>query len=288
MIKSDKNFLQTLNDIIDNGAWSTNPRTKWKDGSPATYTSVKQQAFDYDIFENEFPIITLRKTALKGAFYDMEAIYIKQTNVIEEMNPVIRPWWEPFVVGGEGNNRHIGQTYGHTVKRYDLMNKLLDGMEKNPESRRHIINLWQEQQMIDDPAALVPCAYLTEWSVKVDENENYVDLTLIQRSQDFLMTASINPIQYVFLGMMVCNHLTFVTGKKHWLSNFHYNVNDVHIYNRHVEAALYLLSVNPLAQQPTVKLICPPKDFYSHKWEDFEFENIEDIPTLPFKLEIAI
>ena len=315
--KADKDLLKSIERVIKDGVLSKSPRTKWKDGEPANYKSVKGEFYRYNLEAGEYPINTLRKTALKGAFHDIEAIYIKQTNIIEEMHPSIHSWWEDFVVktfspkelsdkwvewayhcGDESKygdkkpidfqERSIGKTYGHTVKRYDLMNKLLRGMETNPESRRHIINLWQEQQMIDDPKALVPCAFLTNWGVDLGEDENRVTLQLTQRSQDKLMTSSINPIEYIFLGLMVCNHLTFKTGKVHKLVDFMHSVFDVHIYDRHFLMAEYLLTKEGNGKNPRVFLNCPPKDFYEHTWEDFSFEGLEDIEPLPFKLELAI
>ena len=198
MNKADKYFIETLKEIKENGVWCKEPRTRWKDGSKAYYKSIHQKHYRYEINKGEFPITTLRNTALKGAFHDVEAIYIKQTNILEEMHPSIHSWWKDFVVsefnvqklvddfnesiGFElasvvdnsdiGAKHSIGKTYGNTIKRYSLVDKLLKGMEENPFSRRHIINMWQEQQMIDDPKALVPCAFMTEWYV-IEEEENY-------------------------------------------------------------------------------------------------------------------
>lgn len=284
MIKADLYFRSTLEQIMEEGVWSKEPRTKWTDGNPAHYKSIKQKSFRYNILDDEFPIITYRKTFLKGAFYDIDAIYIKQTNLIQEMHSCIHNWWMPFVVD---EKQSIGQTYGHTVKRYDLMNKLLRGLEQNPDGRRHIINLWQEQQMMEDPKALVPCAFMTEWSVESGEICNYIDLTLTQRSMDFLMTASINPIQYVMLGMMVCNHLSFKTNKEHKLRFFEHHIQDVHIYDRHMESAQLLLASPQENFQPKIVLSTEKKDFYEHIWSDFKIiNNVKSV--LPLSLEIAI
>lgn len=327
MNKADKYFIEALKEIKDNGVWCKEPRTRWKDGSKAYYKSIHQKHYRYEIDKGEFPITTLRNTALKGAFYDVEAIYIKQTNIIEEMHPSIHSWWEDFVVSefniqklvddfnesvgfelasvvdkGYIENKHsIGKTYGSTIKRYFLVDKLLKGMEENPFSRRHIINMWQEQQMIDDPKALVPCAFMTEWYV-IEEEENYqlmsnppkkvfkrrINFTLTQRSQDFLTTASINPAQYVMLAMMICNHLTFKTGIKHYVGTFVHNVGDTHVYDRHFEALEEILERESLNTQPTIELVCQPKDFYEHIIQDFKFSGLEGIKPLSNKLEIAV
>ena len=98
---------------------------------------------------------------------------------------------------------------------------------------------------------------------------------------------SINPAQYVMLAMMVCNHLTFKTGIKHYIGTFVHNVGDSHIYDRHFNALEELLERKPLDIQPTIELVCKPKGFYSHTIEDFKF-NVPKIEPLKDKLEIAI
>lgn len=316
MNKADQYLKETLNKIKTKGLWDVEPRPKWSDGTPAHSKFITQQSFVYNIFRGEFPINTLRTTALKGAFHDIESIYIKQTNIIEEMNPLIHSWWQDFVVSQKtvygitptGNTpfttSSIGQTYGHTVKRYDLMNKLLNSLENNPFGRRHIIDLWQEEQMKEDPKALVPCAYSTLWSVSEDEvlmDYNYsgksngspiyqkirfLDVTLIQRSQDFIMTVSINPAQYVMFAMMVVGHLTKTTGIQHFVGKFKHDVQNCHIYDRHVFAIDELLERKSLGQPRIV--LKESKNFYDYTIDDFEFILPEGIQPLSQKLEIAV
>lgn len=296
MIKADLYLRQTIMEILEFGNKDENPRPKWADGTPAHAPFVTQKVFTYDILKGEYPITTLRTTALRGAFYDIESIYIKQTNIIEEMHPSIWSWWEDFVVstsevtaewGDKFTERSIGQTYGHTVKRYGLVDKLLEGMEKNPFSRRHMINLWQEEQMAEDPKALVPCAYQTNYNMRKVKGEMLVDMTLHQRSQDFCMTASINPAQYVMFGMMICGHLTFKTGVVHKLANFMHIVENCHIYDRHFDAAREILRRKPIQTQPKIRLV-ENKSFYDYSWEDFAIVLPMGIKPLSTKLELAV
>jgi thymidylate synthase len=316
MNKADIYLRETLLEILEDGQVDKEPRPKWGDGSPAHSKFITQKVFQYDISKGEFPITTLRPTALKGAWYDIQAIYLKQTNVLEDMHKSIHSWWKDFVIKTkikklyrnsnsfftDGTDEYeevveeqsLGNTYGHTIKRYNLMNKLLKGLEKNPFGRRHIISMWQEQQMIDDPQALTPCAYETLWSVR-EENDHFfetksrfIDITLVQRSQDYCMTASINPAQYTMLAMMVCNHLTYKTGIKHEVGKLLHIVQNCHVYLRHMEAVNELLDRRPTGKQPKIELICEPKDFYSHSIEDFKFTGLENIEKLTTKLEIAV
>lgn len=289
--KADQYFIDILKEVRDQGEWDRNPRPKWSDGTPAHSKFITQKSFEYRIDKGEFPIISLRPTAIKGGWYDMEAIYQKQTNIVEEMHPSIQPWWMPFSreYGDEVDffGYSIGQTYGHTVKRYNLMNNLLRKLENDGYSRRHIMNLWQEQQMLEDPKALVPCAYETLWSITEERENIYIDLTLNQRSQDFIVTASINPIQYVMLGMAVCGHLSYYTGKKHILRKFKYNVQNLHIYDRHIFAIDELLQREITTEKFDISLPVD-KDFYNYKFEDFVIIKPSKIEPLSQTLEIAV
>lgn len=313
---ADNYLKNTLLDIKHRGVWSKNPRTKWTDGTPAHYKQVRQRVYDYNILKGDFPITTLRTTALKGCFYEMEWIYLKQSNIIEEAHPSIHSWWKDFVVmknynttrkGGKVyTHSDIGKTYGHIVKKYSLMDKLLYDMEHNWESRRLNMDLWQEENLNSNPKPLPPCAYRTDWSVDevyelvdysysgksngspIYETKKYIDFNLSQRSRDLLMTASINPSEYVMLAMMIANHLTFKTGITHKVRHLQHIVFNEHIYDRHLEAMEEVLNRESTGIQPTIELVCEPKSFYEHTIEDFKFSGLKGIKKLNSPLELAI
>lgn len=331
--KADKYFIELLKDIEENGVWSKNPRTRWKDETPAQYKSVYNKTYTYDINNMEFPITTLRTTPFRGCFEEMRWIYQLQSNIIEDAHPSIHSWWLDFVtkesftlqkVGEEARiyypniikdcdkdkidyikhtRSYIGETYGKIVRKYDLMNKLLYDLEHNSESRRKIINLWDNQSQMEDPKALPPCAYMTNWkirnsaeavsekngmSVKGLQQIKMVDVTLFQRSRDTVMVYSINPTEYVKLLMMVCGHLTYKTGVLHKPGFLNHHVEDEHVYDRNYWAVEEILNKEPLNIKPKIELICAPKDFYDYRWEDFKISGVEGITPLSKKLEIAI
>ena len=113
MIKADQYYKENLKEILINGNYDENPRPKYKDGTPA-YTKFLTQVFEkYDISKGEFPITTLRNTAIKTGIKEMLWIYQKQSNdlsVAEKMNV---SWWREWEVD---NTNTIGQRYGATVK----------------------------------------------------------------------------------------------------------------------------------------------------------------------------
>lgn len=277
MIKADKYYLENIHKILNEGSFDENPRPKYKDGTPAYTKFITQVGEEYDISKGEFPIITLRNTAIKTGIKEILWIYQKQSNKLSDAHDLKITWWDEWEVDNTGT---IGQRYGATVKKYSLIDRLMNGLKNDPFGRRHIMNLYQESDL-RETKGLYPCAYETIWSVRKKDNEFYLDLTLIQRSNDFITAGAINKIQYVALLMMVAGHLNYKVGK------FYHFVQNLHIYDRHVDALTEVLNRKPLDVQPTIELV-ENKNFYDYTINDFKITGISDIKKLKSKLELAI
>ena len=127
MIKADWYYIQNLRKILKEGSWDENPRPKWADGTPANSKFITGVFEEYDISKGEFPITTLRNTAIKTGIREILWIYQKQSNSLVEAREMGINWWDEWNVG----NDTIGQRYGATVKRYKLMDNLLDGLKNS-------------------------------------------------------------------------------------------------------------------------------------------------------------
>jgi thymidylate synthase len=277
MNKADKYYIQNIQKIISEGSWDENPRPKYPDGIPANSKFITGVFEEYDISKEEFPIPTLRNTAIKTGIKEILWIYQKQTSSLDVAREMGINWWDEWNIGDDT----IGQRYGETIKRYDLMNKLLDGLVSDPFGRRHIINMYQYSDL-QETTGLHPCAYETIWSVRRNNGELILDMTLIQRSSDFLIAGFINKIQYLALQMMVAGHCGYKVGK------FCHLVQNLHIYDRHFDAANELLNREPFENgYPYIELI-ENKNFYDYTIEDFKIYNTENIKKLSNKIELAI
>lgn len=278
MIKADYYYLKNLKEILENGTWDENPRPKWKDGTPAHSKFITQVFEEYDLSKAEYPITTLRNTAIKMGIKEMFWIYQKQSNDLNIAHELGIKWWDEWEV----ENSNIGQRYGATVKRYNLMDNLLKSLKDDPYSRRHIMNMYQESDLAETPG-LNPCAYETIWSVRKSKDSilPILDMTLIQRSNDYIMAGYINKIQYVALMLMVASHLGYNLGK------FCHLTQNLHIYDRHMDAVEELLKKEPLEQQPFIKLN-KWRNFYEYDISNFEVKNIDGITKLSDNLEIAV
>ena len=287
MTKADRYLVDDIHNILENGYKDENPRPKYEDGTPAHTISVNHVTRKYDLSKGEFPISTLRKQAWKTGIREIFTIYIKPTNVLSEMSDMKVTWWDPWDIG-DGT---IGQRYGATVKRYDLLNNLIADIKKDPYGRRKIMSLWQEADLRETPG-LAPCAFLTIWNVR----GKYLDMVMVQRSGDMLTASGaggINEIQYAALLLMVARATGYEAGV------FTHFVANEQIYDRHIDNANELLRradeagvMAPVSSegQKVPNLILnkePGCDISSIAVEDFEMQNYEPMqPQLTFELGI--
>lgn len=285
MLKADSYMVNDIINILENGYMDVNPRPKYKDGSPAHTMSVNHVMRKYDLSKGEFPICTLRPMAWKTGIKEIFTIYQRPTNNLSEMRAMGVNWWDDWDIG-DGT---IGQRYGATVSRYDLINNLIKDIEENPYGRRKIVSLWQETDL-HETEGLAPCAFLTIWNVRNDGNgHSYLDMCLVQRSGDMLTASGaggINEIQYAALLMMIARHCGYEAGV------FTHFVANEQIYSRHKKQAYEMLrrafNKNKDSDNNPKLVINPNKtSFYDMTIDDFTMENYEPIkPQL--KLELGI
>lgn len=290
MNKADKYIYDDINNILKNGYWDENPRPKYEDGTPAHTMSVNQVLRKYDLSRGEFPITSLRPIAWKSGIREIFTIYQKPTNKISEMEAMGVRWWNEWDIG-DGT---IGKRYGFTINHYDQMNKLLNGLINNPFGRRHIMDLYQFEDL-ESTDGLYPCAFLTIWNVRNGiDGKKYLDMTLVQRSGDMLTASGaggVNESQYAALLMMVSRHCGYEVGV------FAHFIQNEHIYDRHIEQANEMLGrwdrknigeyCSGERKHPTLVLNPEKTNFYDMTIEDFTMENYEPIkPQLNLPLGI--
>lgn len=289
MTRADHLLRCDIQRILNHGIKDENPRPKYPDGTPAHTYFVTHNIRQYHLDKGEFPICTLRQIAWKTAIKEMLWIFQDQSNDLSVLNEKynVKVWdeWESKDYPGT-----IGYRYGHTVRRYDLMNNLLKDIKENPYGRYHIMNLWQEQEFLESDG-LKPCAYETVWTVRGE----YLDMFLMQRSGDMLVASgagNFNEVQYAALLMMVAKATGYKPGK------FTHMVVNEQIYDRHFDQAKELISrCENLKSKGSayvyefdeVKMEFNPKsdDFYSFTIDDFNLVGYEPIkPQLNFDLGI--
>lgn len=282
--KAEKYLMENLTRLAEEGCLDENPRPKYKDGTSAHSLFITGVYETYDITKGEIPITETRPIYFKKALSEISWIYQLQTSELQPLKDMSVDFWDEWKVSGTNG---IGQRYGATVKKYDLMNKLLDGLVNDKFSRRHIINLYQYADF-EETEGLYPCFFQTMFSVRKVNNEYYLDMTLTSRANDYLVAGFINRIEYLAFQMMVACHCGYNVGK------FNVFVQNLHIYSRHAEQVeetvkrIQQLKKREFQSQPQLILNVPSgTNFYDIKPSDFELIDYNPIkPQMTFELGI--
>lgn len=264
MTKGDYYTKEIIKRILEEGCLDKNPRPKYSDGTPAHTISVNHGMCTYDLNKGETPLITLRPIAIKSSIGELLWIYRDESNdlkLLEEKYGV--NWWDSWDIG----DNTIGSVYGETVRRHELVKKLLSGLKNDPDGRRHIICLWQEDDFLDKHG-LKPCAFMTQWNIRHErDGEDYLDMCLTQRSSDFLTAGCINQVQYVVFQYMIARHLGIKPGRFTWF------YNNIQIYDRHINQAKEMLKRESVDCSPKIVLNEDKKNFHDFEVDDVKIED---------------
>ena len=276
MSKADEIFIQNCRDIIDNGVWDTNleVRPHWDDGTPA-HTVKKFGIVNRYNLQEEFPILTLRRTAFKSCIDELLWIWQKKSNNIHDLKSHIWDSWAD-------DSGSIGKAYGyqlgvkHQYKEgmFDQVDRVLFDLKNNPASRRILTNIYNFQDLHE--MGLYPCAYSMTFNV----SGNVLNGILNQRSNDILTANNWNVVQYSILLIMMAQVSGLVPGE------LVHVIADAHIYDRHISLIEEVLKNEP---KPAPKLIVDPdiKNFYDFTLDSFRLEGYEP-NKLEHKIPVAI
>ena len=254
MTKGDIYTKEIVERILNEGCLDQNPRPKYEDGTPAHTLSVNHGMCTYDQTKGESPLITLRPIAVKSSIGELLWIYRDQSNDLDLLKDKYGvTWWDDWDLGhvkgiDSKYERTIGNCYGGTIKNHNMMEEFWEEIRKNPDGRRHIINLWQVEDF-KKPHGLKPCAFQTVWNVRHGRNGiDYLDMCLFQRSSDFLTAGCINQTQYLVFLYLVAKELNYEPGRFTWF------YDNIQIYDRHIKQAHEILERESVDCKPTIEI----------------------------------
>ena len=279
---ADRIFIENCRDIISNGVWDTDRpvRPRWEDGSPAHTVKLFGVVNRYDLQE-EFPLMTLRRTYWRSGVEELLWIWQKKSNNINDLNSHIWDSWAD-------EDGSIGKAYGYQMQvkhqykegMMDQVDRVLYDLKNNPYSRRIMTNIYVHQDLHE--MNLYPCAYSMTFNVTKEPGKDKLTLNAIlnQRSQDILAANNWNVCQYSILLMMIAQVCDMEAGE------LVHVIADCHIYDRHVPVIKELISRTPYPA-PTVKLNPEIRDFYEFTTDDLIVENYQTWPQIK-NIPIAI
>jgi thymidylate synthase len=223
-----------------------------------------------------FPLLTTKKLHTKSILHELLWFLKGDTNIAYLKENGVSIWDE-----WADENGNLGPVYGYQWRSWpnpdgshtDQIKKLIEGLKKNPDGRRHIVSAWNPSFI--DQMALPPCHCLFQFYVA----DGKLSCQLYQRSCDTFLGVPFNIASYAMLTMMMAQVCDLQLGDFVWTGG------DVHLYSNHVEQAKLQLTRDCRAL-PTLKINPEVKDLFDFKYEDFTLENYDPHPHI--KAAVAV
>lgn len=275
----DKIYCELCENILTNGVQVAN-RTG------IDTIKLPSAHFQLNVGE-EFPILTTKQLFIRQAVLEMLWIYQAQSNDVRWLQERNVHIWDLWQIDENGDWRDektgevlkhfdpkfantIGTAYGYIVKRFKLMDRLIDSLKNDVNDRRRVISLWQDEYL--DTAVLPSCVWSSEWDV----TNGTLNAWVHQRSCDVPLGLPFNVTQYAVLLKMLAQ----VTGLK--AGTIDWSIKDAHIYVNQVDGIkeqLERFHTKGDLEAPELWLNPEIKDFY-----DFDSsKDIKDIKLIGYE-----
>lgn len=185
--------------------------------------SIFNASLKIDVSER-FPIITSRKMFQKTFDTEFQWFINGETNIQRFRDAGVKIWdaWAD-------DNGDLGPVYGHQMRNFndqniDQMQMLIDGLTNDPDSRRHIISLWNPAQL--NKMRLPPCYLYFQFFVERDK----LNMFVVQRSGDLFLGIPYDVALFTKILFYVAEKVSL---KPKLLEM---QIIDAHIYNNQHEA----------------------------------------------------
>ncbi|HEY3430950.1 MAG TPA: thymidylate synthase [Rhodocyclaceae bacterium] len=217
-----------------------------------------------------FPLLTTKKLHTRSIIHELLWFLKGETNIryLKENGVSIWDEWAD-------ENGNLGPVYGHQWRHWpakdggeiDQITQLIEGLKKNPDSRRHIVSAWNPTDIPD--MKLPPCHALFQFYVAGGK----LSCQLYQRSADIFLGVPFNIASYALFTLMVAQVCGYEPGEFVWTGG------DCHLYSNHMEQTEKQLAreTRPL---PTLKINPEVKDIFAFRFEDFTLEGYDPHPHI--------
>lgn len=277
----DKQYIGLLNDILDNGVQKG-------DRTGTGTISVFGRMYRHNLADG-FPLLTTKKLHIKSILHELLWFLKGETNIRYLKENGVSIWDEWATPEGE-----LGPVYGAQWRNWqgpngeaiDQVSALIDGIRKNPNSRRHIINGWNVAALPDEKKspvqnategrmALPPCHVLYQFYVA----DGKLSCMMTQRSADCFLGVPYNTASVAFLTHMVAQQCDLQVGE------IVHSFGDLHLYLNHLDQAKLQITREP---RPLPKLVIKrkPDSIFDYVFEDFEIVGYDPHPHIAAPISI--
>ena len=226
--------------------------------------------------KDSFPLITTKKVHFKSLVYELLWFLKGETNISYLKEHGVRIWDE-----WADENGDLGPVYGKQWRSWeapdgrkiDQIQRVLDLLKNNPDSRRILVNAWNVGELED--MALTPCHCLFQFYVANGE----LSCQLYQRSADLFLGVPFNIASYALLTLMIAQEVGLKPGE------FIHSFGDAHIYSNHFEQVEEQLS-RESRPYPKIRLNPGVKSVFDFTYEDIELIDYDPHPLIRGKVSV--
>lgn len=263
-----RQYLDLMRYVLDQGDSKTD-----RTGTGTRSVFGWQMRFRLD---DGFPMLTTKKLHVRSIIHELLWFLQGDTNIAYLKANQVSIWDE-----WADENGDLGPVYGKQWRRWegadgvtvDQITRLIEGIRKNPDSRRHLVSAWNPSEV--DRMALPPCHALFQFYVA----NGRLSCQLYQRSADIFLGVPFNIASYALLTLMVAQVCNLRPGDFIWTGG------DCHLYENHLEQARTQLARDP-RPLPTMRLNPDVKDIFAFRYEDFTLEGYDPLPHI--KAPVAV
>lgn len=231
--------------------------------------SVFGHQMRFDLREG-FPMVTTKKLHTRSIIHELLWFLNGDTNVGYLHDNKVSIWDEWADERGD-----LGPVYGAQWRSWptpgggqvDQIQKIIDTLRKNPDSRRIIVSAWNVGEL--DKMALAPCHCLFQFYVA----DGQLSCQLYQRSADIFLGVPFNIASYALLTHMVAQQADLK------VADFIWTGGDCHLYLNHLEQTGQQLEREPLPL-PRLAIRRKPASIFEYEFDDFEILGYECHPHI--------
>jgi thymidylate synthase len=257
-----RQYLDLMQFVLDNGV-------RKEDRTGTGTLSIFGYQTRYDLAAG-FPAVTTKKLHLRSIIHEL-LWFLKGDRNIHYLRDNRVTIWDEWA----DENGDLGPVYGYQWRSwpgpdgrsYDQISRLVERLQNNPDSRRHIVSAWNVADV--DNMALPPCHTMFQFYVAEDK----LSCQLYQRSADIFLGVPFNIASYALLTIMLAQ----VTGYQ--VGDFVHTFGDAHLYLNHLEQAKRQLPREPYPL-PQMKINPAVDSIFDFRYEDFELLNYQSHPHI--------